>query len=115
MRWLGLTGPEIIAAIAIPAGFVGSVIIYILEGRKKPKLEFDKFFKEDSSFVTTIGVSNRTTFFVKLINTNHKTEGKADECTGILNISGKNHKTIWNNNHRRKYTFATEGILLILY
>ena len=80
---------EIIAAVGIPTAFFGSIIVYILTRRKIPKLEFGEFSKEEHQVVTTIGLSNRITFFVKAKNVNDKSEGKAKSCTGFISAFGK--------------------------
>ncbi|MGC1932281.1 MAG: hypothetical protein WA667_25190 [Candidatus Nitrosopolaris sp.] len=101
--------------MGIPTAFFGSVIVYILTRRKIPKLEFGEFFKYDHSVVTTIGVSNRITFFVSVKNINDKSEGKVKSCTGFITAFGKSYKTIWKDNGRSKYDFNKEAFLELFY
>ncbi len=82
--------------MGIAAAFFGfDSIVRLLNWLKIPKLEFDEFFKNDASIATNTGVYNRITYFVKIMNTNRKSEGRAGSCTGFVSVSGKSYKTIW--------------------
>ena len=102
---------EIITAVGIPTAFFGSLIVYILRRRKIPKLEFAEFFKEDHQIVTTIGLCNMITFFIRVKNINDKSEGKVKSCIGFITAFGKTHKTIWKDNAATRYDFSKEAYL----
>lgn len=89
------------------AGFV-SLLIYIHKRRKIPKLSFDGYFKFDKP---SGNVPNKvTTYCIRIEDTNIRSEGKVDLCTGFLTVNGSVYMSVWLNNESR-HSFVKEALL----
>jgi hypothetical protein len=72
------------------------IIIYNLDRGRIPKLKFSRFIKVNSSeWGLLFAGQNRTGFFIKVVNTNRRSEGKADECQGFVTVGNKTYRTVW--------------------
>jgi hypothetical protein len=105
---------NILLLLLILATVVGPVLIYLLNRSKIPKLAFDKYFKKDSLEVVTTGTLNSTTFFIKIINVNKRSEGKVEGCTGFISIGDKTYRTGWQDGYEVG-TFGKEAFLSLFY
>lgn len=66
------------------------------EEERVPKLGFDEFFKIDSQEAGATGELNATRYFVKIINTNSRSEGIAGICQGFVILRNKNIQLFGN-------------------
>jgi hypothetical protein len=69
--------------VAIPAAFFGSVIVYILQRRKIPKLEYDGFWKKKNER----GIESEVRYFVRVRREGG--EGDAEGVRGYVGIQNK--------------------------
>lgn len=98
----------IVATILVP------MIIYLLERHRIPKLKFDGFFKTESSEAGATGVLNATKYFVKIINTNSRSEGNAGICRGFVTLGNKKYTTVWEYGYAGN-SFGKEAMLQVFY
>jgi hypothetical protein len=83
-----------------------------LEEREKiPVLTFDGLFKSEDNPIVVNGSREvgQTTFFIRVENTNKRSEGRAESCSGFLEVLGtniKNAPTVWADNEVRYFSFS---------
>src|SRR5688572_11154273 len=78
---------ETIVYYLMPSGLGGKLLLNYLQNKKNPVLKFDEFTitKDDSSPI----------YFVMVRNT--KGEGKATNCSGLIDIGRSHSRTVWAN------------------
>jgi hypothetical protein len=69
------------------------------------------YFPHNSS---TTGTKDLTRFFVKITNANRRSEGKAQECVGLVSIDNKTYRSVWQYDYAAD-TFGEEALLLVFY
>ena len=90
------------------------MLVYILGRLRIPKLRFDGFFKSDSSEIGTSGQIDMRKFFIKVMNVNRRSEGKAKLCMGFITIDNKTYEMLWEDDYRGN-TFGKEALLQVFY
>lgn len=104
-----VTGTIIKALIGMTA--LGSVFVYVHERQKIPKLSFDGYFKTEMTFLTGHDRSILTTYCVKIIDINSKSEGKIKSCVALLTVGSEIYPTTWMFVNAREHTFVNEAWL----
>jgi hypothetical protein len=114
VAWFISNIANLLLLFLIIATVVTPVIIYLLERGRIPKLKFDGFFKTESSEAGATGVVNATKYFVKIINTNRRTEGNTGICQGFITLGNKKYTTVWEYDYAGN-SFAKEALLQVFY
>jgi hypothetical protein len=79
------------------------LLIYHFE-RRIPKLVFEKRYRKYRESQT-----NNVVFFIRIRNVNKHREGRAEFCSGLIEVMGtsiKNMPTIWVENSQEDFSFA---------
>jgi hypothetical protein len=90
------------------------------EREKIPILEFDGYIKTIESEIVSFGGNTKklTTYFIRIKDTNPKTQGKIENAEGFLEVKGnspqtslKRTATIWSDNNQRYLSFSRQADL----
>jgi len=114
LGWVMSNTASLLLLFLIIATVLTPMIIYILERRRIPKLQFAGFFRSDGSEVGTTGVKDITRFFVKVINVNKRSEGKTKECMGFVSLDNKTYRSDWQDGYAGN-TFGKEALLQVFF
>jgi hypothetical protein len=92
------------------------------EKKKIPILEFDGFYKTMGPQIQTHtpDYKEQATYFVRIIDTNTKSEGQIENANGYLEVKGEEPQrsitrtvTVWSDNNRRSLDFYKQADLML--
>jgi hypothetical protein len=92
------------------------------EKEKIPILEFDGFYKIMGPQIQTHtpDYKEQVTYFIRIIDTNTKSEGQIENANGYLEIKGEDPQrsitrtaTVWSDNNRRSLDFSKQADLML--
>jgi hypothetical protein len=102
--WFFANLASILLLLLIVATVTTPLLIYHFERRRVPKLVFEKPYRKYRESQT-----NNMVFFIRIRNANKHSEGRAEFCSGLIEVIGtsiKNMPTIWIENSQEDFNFA---------
>jgi hypothetical protein len=95
---------SILLLLPIVATVTTPLLIYHFERGRIPKSAFEKPYRKNRENQT-----NNVVFFIGIRNVNNYTDGRAEFCSGLIELIGtpiKNMPTIWVENSQEDFSFA---------
>jgi hypothetical protein len=92
------------------------------EKEKVPVLKFDDFYKTIGPLIQTYApdYKEHVTCFVRIIDTNSKSEGQVENANGFLEVKGRDAQrsitrtpTVWSVNNSRSLSFSKRADLML--
>jgi hypothetical protein len=106
--WFFSNIANILLFLLIIATVVAPTLIYAYQRHKIPKLGIGSYFKINEQMTTG---PPRTVYYLKVVNTNDKSEGRVESCAGNIIFGERTYRTIWEDNRARHHSFGKEASL----